>query len=80
MKASFIANMTLQFDNPVSSPQFGAPVLVTTISICTNEQGQQMYQPAYNVTPATPDDITDEVLQAIQVKLSSLGLTVSRNA
>ena len=77
-KQTFIVGMTLQFDNPVQSAQFGAPVMLTNITIVTNAEGQTIYQPAHVTLPATPEDITDELLEAIQIKMLAIGLRVTR--
>lgn len=45
-RQSFIVNATVQFDNPIQSAQYGAPVLLTSASIVTNSEGIAMYQPA----------------------------------
>lgn len=77
-KQTFIVSMTTQFDNPIQSAQFGAPVMLTSITVVTNAEGQAIYQPAHVTLPATPEDITDELLGAIQVKMLAVGLHVSR--
>ena len=77
-RQSFIVNATIQFDNPIQSAQYGAPVLLTSASIVTNSDGIAMYQPAYTTVPASSEDITDEMLEAIQTKFAAIGLTVNR--
>ena len=78
-KQTFIVSMTTQFDNPIQSAQFGAPVMLTSITVVTNAEGQAIYQPAHVSLPATAEDITDELLLAIQVKLAAIGLKVQRS-
>lgn len=75
---TYIANATIQFDNPIQSPQWGAPVLLTSICVITNDEGLPLYQPNHRVEPATAEDVTDELLAALNVKLGALGLEVAR--
>lgn len=77
-KQTFIVSMTTQFDNPVQSAQFGAPVMLTSITVVTNADGQPIYQPAHVSLPATPEDISDELLEALQTKMLAVGLHVTR--
>lgn len=75
---SYLINATIQFENPVQPPQWGAHVVLTSASVVTSDEGAQIYQPSYTQQPATPEDITDEMLAALQNRLSVLGLAVSR--
>lgn len=75
---SYLVSATIQFENPIQPPQWGAHVILTSVAVVTNEEGVQIYQPSYLQQPATSDDITDEVLAALQTRLAILGLNVSR--
>lgn len=75
---SYLVNATVQFENPIQPPQWGAPVFLTSVSVVTNTEGASVYQPAYTQQPATADDITDEVLAALQNRMAALGLVVER--
>ena len=77
-KQTFISSLTIQLDNPIQSAQFGAPVMVTSITVVTNAEGQPIYQPAHVSLPATQEDISDELLSAIQAKMLAIGLHVTR--
>ena len=77
-RQTYIVNLTLQFDNPIQPPQYGAPVMLTSASIVTNAGGTALYQPAYTTVPASPEDVTDEMLAAIASRLAALGLSVAR--
>lgn len=74
----YLVNATIQFENPLQPPQWGAPVFLSSVSVVTNEDGTQVYQPSYIQQPATPADITEEVLKAMQARLAVLGLTLTR--
>lgn len=75
---TFLVNATIQFENPVQPPQWGAHVLLTSVAVVTNADGVQVYQPTYSQQPATPSDVTDELLAALQSRMAVLGLKVSR--
>ena len=74
------ASVTIQFDNPIQPPAFGAPCMLTQISVATNADGVAVSQPAHHQFPMVPDDITDELIAALDSRLKSIGLTVSRIA
>lgn len=77
-RQTFVINLTIQMENPLQSIQFGAPILVTNAAIVTNAEGQPMSQATQWAQPAIPDDITDEILAALQAKFATIGLEVSR--
>ena len=77
-RQTIIANLTIQFDNPIQPPQWGAPVLITHIGVVVDEAGNALYQPAYQPMPAVAEDITDEVLTALKKQLAAVGLSVAR--
>ncbi len=74
----YLVNATIQFENPIQPPQWGAPVFLSSVSVVTNDDGTQVYQPSYIQQPATPADITEEVLKALQARFAVLGLTLTR--
>lgn len=76
----FLANMILQFDNPLYPPQFGAPALLTTASVITDENGVAQGQPQMHPQAAISTDITDVVFDSIQSKMNLLGLRIERIA
>lgn len=77
-RQAYIINATIQFENPLQAPQWGAPIFLTSVSLITNETGQALYQPSHMQQPATPEDITDELLDALNNRFASVGLTVQR--
>lgn len=78
MRNTFHTQLTIQLDNPVQPMQWGAPVLITSVVVVTNDAGQSIYQPTHHVQPAVDEDITDELLAALQAKLGAIGLDVTR--
>lgn len=77
-RQNVLMNLTIQFNNPVQPPQWGAPVLITQATLVLDAQGSALYQPAYHSQPAAAEDITDELLVALQEQLAAVGLAVSR--
>ena len=73
-------SVAIQFDNPVQPPAYGAAAIMTSVSLATNESGQAVAQPAHSQYPMVAEDITDELLAALNAKLLALGLEVSRRA
>ena len=71
-------SLTLQFDNEFQPPQWGAPALLTQAVVVRGPDGAHLYPPAQQMLPAVADDITDDMLAALQAKLGALGLTVAR--
>jgi Mg2+/Co2+ transporter CorC len=53
---------------------------MTSVSLATNEAGQAVAQPAHSQYPMVAEDITDELLAALNAKLAALGLEVTRRA
>lgn len=72
-------NIVIQIDNQMQPPAYGAPVLMTSITTVVDASGATMYQPAHTQLPATPEDFTDDMLQAINNKLRPLGLRIERD-
>lgn len=77
-RQNVLMNLTIQFNNPVQPPQWGAPVLITQATLVVDAQGNALYQPAYHSQPAAAEDITDELLVALQEQLAAVGLSVAR--
>ena len=73
-------SVTVQFDNPVQPPAYNAAAIMTQVTLATNEAGQAIAQPAHSQFPLVGEDITDELLAAMNAKLAALGLEVSRRA
>ena len=77
-RQSISISLTIQFDNEFQSPQWGAPALLTQAVVVRGAGGAPIYPPAHQMLPAVADDITDDMLAALQSKLGALGLTVAR--
>lgn len=77
-RQNIVVNLTIQFNNPVQPPQWGAPVLLTQVALVVDAEGNALYQPAYHSQPAAAEDITDELFAALQQQLAAVGLAVSR--
>ncbi len=77
-RQTLISTLAFQFPNPVQPPQWGAPVIVTHIGIVTDETGAAIYQPSFQQMPAVAEDITDEVLTALQQSCAAVGLVIDR--
>ena len=73
-------SVSIQFDNPVPPPAYGAAAVMTGVRLATNEAGQAVAQPAHGQYPMVAEDVTDELLAAVNAKLAALGLEVSRRA
>ena len=73
-------SVTVQFDNPVQPPAYNAAAIMTQVTLATNEAGQAVAQPAHSQYPMVAEDVTDELLAAMNAKLAALGLEVSRRA
>ena len=71
-------SLNIQFDNEFQPPQWGAPALLTQAVAVRGPDGTPIYPPAHQMLPAVADDITDDMLAALQSKLGALGLTVAR--
>lgn len=74
----YLESLTLQFDQPLFPAQYGAPVLLTTASIITDEKGIAQGNPSKHRQTAIASDITDLVFESIKVRLNQLGLHVER--
>ena len=77
-RQNIVVNLTIQFNNPVQPPQWGAPVLLTQAALVVDAEGNALYQPAYHSQPAAAEDITDELFAVLQQQLAAVGLAVSR--
>ena len=73
-------SVTVQFDNPVQPPAYNAAAIMTQVTLATNEAGQAVAQPAHSQYPMVAEDVTDELLAALNAKLLTLGLEVARRA
>jgi hypothetical protein len=73
-------SVTVQFDNPVQPPAYNAAAIMTQVTLATNDAGQAVAQPAHSQYPMVAEDVTDDLLAAMNAKLLSLGLEVSRRA
>ena len=72
-------NVIIQIDNSIQQPVFGAPVLISNLSVVIDDEGKPLYQPAHLQMPASSDDFTDDMLQALNNKLSQLGLRLVKD-
>ena len=77
-RQNIVVNLTIQFNNPVQPPQWGAPVLLTQVALVVDAEGNALYQPAYHSQPAAAEDITDDLFAALQQQMAAVGLAVSR--
>ena len=77
-RQTLVSTLAFQFPNPVQPPQWGAPVIVTHIGIVTDDTGAAIYQPSFQQMPAVAEDITDELLAALQRSCATLGLVIDR--
>lgn len=73
-------SVTVQFDNPVQPPAYNAAAIMTQVTLATNDAGQAIAQPAHSQYPMVAEDVTDELLDAMNAKLLTLGLEVARRA
>jgi hypothetical protein len=73
-------SVTVQFDNPVQPPAYNAAAIMTQVTLATNDAGQAVAQPAHSQYPMVAEDVTDDLLAAMNAKLLSLGLEVIRRA
>lgn len=71
-------NLAFQFENSVQPPAYGAAAVLTSVSVATNAQGQAISQPAHQQMPVVAEDITDELLAALDAKARSIGLQITR--
>ena len=53
---------------------------MTSVSVATNDAGQAIAQPAHSQYPMVAEDVTDELLDAMNAKLLTLGREVARRA
>ena len=77
-RQTLLTAVVLQFDNPVQPPQWGAPALMSTVSIIADDAGTALYQPTHLSQPAVSEDFTPEILETINLQLSKLGLELTR--
>ena len=73
-------SVSIQFDNPVQPPAYAAAAIMTQVTLVTNEAGQAQTQPAHSQYPMVAEDVTDDLLAALNAKLLTLGLEVARRA
>jgi len=73
-------SVSIQFDNPVQPPAYAAAAIMTQVTLVTNDAGQAQTQPAHSQYPMVAEDVTDELLDAMNAKLLTLGLEVARRA
>ena len=69
-----IDSLTLSFNQ---SGQFLTPYFHSS-QILLDAAGNRIGHPTQSVSPAIPDDISDDILTAIQTQLALLGLVVTR--
>lgn len=75
-RTTILGSLTVFFPNAIQSPQGGLPVSLSTFQTITGVD--KTVHPVQIQQPAIPDDITDEVLAAINEQMAYLGLVVSR--
>ena len=73
-------SVSIQFDNGIQPPAYGAAAIMTQVTLATNDAGQAIAQPAHSQFPMVAEDVTDDLLAALNAKLAALGLEVSRRA
>ena len=72
--------LTVSLDNAFVPPPFGAAAHLTEITVATNAAGQPIMQPSHNQYGVSDEDITDELLTALNAKLIGLGLVLMRSS
>ncbi|AMR77686.1 hypothetical protein [Cupriavidus nantongensis] len=77
-RISIPMQFTVQLDNPVQPAAYGSAAIMTVASVMVDQNGKAVSQPAPSQFPAEPEDITPELLAALNAKLAVLGLKLER--
>ncbi|WP_150124162.1 hypothetical protein [Cupriavidus nantongensis] len=73
-----MANLQVHLDNQFMPAPFGQGVTMSVVQVVTDPQGRVVGQPAHQVQAVVPDDITQELLAALNDKLGAVGLRLER--
>lgn len=73
-----MANLQVNLDNQFLPPPFGQAVTMNVVQVVTDAEGRVVGQPAHQLQPVVPADITPELLAALNAKLAVVGLKLER--
>lgn len=73
-----MANLQINLDNQFLPLPFGQGVTMNVVQVVTDAQGRVVGQPAHQVQAVVPDDLTPELLVALNDKLAAVGLKLER--
>jgi len=73
-----IANVAIQLPSKIQPQQFGAVLLFSQFTVLVDAEGKATTTPAFSPIPADGDDVSEELLQAINQQLQKIGLFMGR--
>lgn len=73
-----IANVAIQLPSQIQPQQFGAVLLLSQFTVLVDVEGKATTTPAFSPIPADGDDVSEELLQAINQQLQKIGLFMGR--
>lgn len=73
----YTSSVTIQIPNPIMPPNYGLPIISSTVQIIT-DSGQQVGHPVQIQTPVIQSDLTDELIASLNTQLATVGLVLSR--
>jgi hypothetical protein len=76
-RTTYPQQVSIHLANPVMQPQYGLPVLMTTIQVISNEAGA-IGHPTQTVQPMIGADMNDDVLAAINASLATIGYKLGK--
>lgn len=73
-----IANIAIQLPSKIQPQQFGAVLLLSQFTVLVDAEGKPTTTPAFSPIPADGDDVSEELLHAINQQLQKIGLFMGR--
>lgn len=73
-----ITNVVIQLPNKLLPQQLGVPVLFSEHNVIFDKDGKQASSAGFAAIPVDVENMTDELLSALNIELGKLGLYIAR--
>lgn len=77
-RQTVIANVVIQLENSLQPPQFGAALVLSQFTMLVGADGKPTTTPAFSPIPVDADDMTDDLVAAMNEQLGRVGLFIGR--
>jgi len=77
-RQTVIANVVIQLENSLQPPQFGAALIFSQFTTLIGADGKPITTPAFSPIPVDADDMTDDLVAAMNEQLARVGLFIGR--